>query len=65
MRHAPAGVEDRLWKVLRNRRLADLKFRRQVPIGPYIVDFVCLRHRVIIEADGPLHDEARDAARDA
>ena len=41
-----------------------LKVRRQVAIGPYIADFVCLERRLIFEADSPLHDDARDAARD-
>ena len=45
--------------------MADLKIRRQVPIGRYIADFVCLRHRLIIEFDGPFHDEEEDAIRDA
>jgi very-short-patch-repair endonuclease len=60
-RRAPAA-ERKLWEVLRDRRLADLKFRRQVPIGAYIADFVCHRHRLVVEADGPFHDD--DAARD-
>jgi len=64
MRRAPSATERLLWRLLRDRRLADLKFRRQVPIGPYVVDFLCLRHRLIVEADGPFHDDARDAARD-
>ena len=54
-----------LWKLLRGRQLEGFKFRRQVPIGRYVVDFVCLRHRLIIEADGPFHDEIRDSERDA
>ena len=54
-----------LWKLLRGRQLEGFKFRRQVPIGRYVVDFVCLRHRLIVEADGPFHDEIRDAERDA
>ena len=65
MRKAPVFTEGLLWKVLRDRRLEDLKFRRQVPIGPYVVDFLCLRHRIILEADGPWHDPERDAVRDA
>jgi very-short-patch-repair endonuclease len=65
MRHEPAFNERALWKLLRNRRLDDLKFRRQVPIGPYIVDFVCFGARLVVEADGPLHDPASDALRDA
>ena len=36
-----------------------------MPIGPYVLDFVCLRHRLVIEADGPFHDPVRDATRDA
>src|SRR4051812_35005817 len=63
-REAPI-TERRLWDLLRGRRLEGLKFRRQVPVGPYVADFLCLRHRLIVEADGPLHDPARDAVRDA
>jgi very-short-patch-repair endonuclease len=66
MRREPVLYERRLWKLLRDRRLDRLKFRRQFTIGRYIVDFVCLRHRLIIEADGPQHeDRAQDVARDA
>lgn len=43
-----------MWLVLRDRRLAGYKFRRQRPIGPYIVDFVSIRHRLVIEVDGSL-----------
>lgn len=65
MRREPALYERRLWAILRDRRLEGLKFRRQVVMGRYIVDFVCLRHRLIVEADGPHHDDrAHDAARD-
>src|ERR1700733_12089201 len=67
MRKAPAYHEAKLWKLLRDRRLEGLKFRRQVPLGPYIADFVSFRHRLIIEADGPAHlDRVEyDLARDA
>jgi very-short-patch-repair endonuclease len=65
MRREPVLYERRLWKLLRDRRLAGLKFRRQVVLGRYIVDFICFRHRLIVEADGPQHeDRAQDAARD-
>src|SRR5690606_25893594 len=66
MRREPSLFERRLWKVLRDRRLAGLKFRRQFVFeqGPYIADFVCFRHRLIVEADGPRHDPAKDAIRD-
>ena len=50
--------------MLRDRRLDGLKFRRQVPIGPYVLDFVCLSLRLIVEADGPFHDPDHDAHRD-
>src|SRR5690242_14094269 len=65
LRTEPTFNERSLWKLLRDRRLEGLKFRRQVAIGPYIVDFVCFAHRLIVEADGPMHDPASDAARDA
>jgi very-short-patch-repair endonuclease len=65
MRREPTFNERVLWKLLRNRRLDDLKFRRQVPIGPYIADFVCFGSRLVVEADGPLHDPVADAERDA
>lgn len=48
-------AEKRLWKELRARRLAGLRFRRQVPIGEFIVDFCCRRHKLIVEVDGGLH----------
>jgi very-short-patch-repair endonuclease len=66
MRHAPTEAEHRLWNLLRNRRFVQFKFRRQVPIGAYIVDFVCLSEKLIIEADGSQHAESRsDPVRDA
>ena len=65
MRRNPSAAERRLWKLLRDRKLEGLKFRRQVPIGTYFADFVCLSCRIIVEADGPLHDEEHDAKRDA
>ena len=53
-------------RLLRSRQLAGLKFRRQVPIGGYIADFVCLYPRVIVECDGDQHaDSVYDEARDA
>jgi very-short-patch-repair endonuclease len=65
LREQAPSIERLLWRLLRDRRLDGLKFRRQLPIGRYVADFVCLRHRLIVEADGPHHDEARDAERDA
>jgi very-short-patch-repair endonuclease len=66
MRAEPTDAERRLWYALRDRRMQALKFRRQAPIGPYIVDFLCVAHRLIVEADGSQHAESqRDAVRDA
>ncbi|MFZ5670654.1 MAG: endonuclease domain-containing protein [Pseudomonadota bacterium] len=66
MRREPVANERALWKLLRDRRLEGLKFRRQVPIGRYIADFVCFQHRLIVEADGPTHeDSVHDQTRDA
>src|ERR1700729_2031189 len=66
MRGAPTDSELRLWRLLRDRRLSGFKFRRQVPIGPYIVDFLCVSAKLVVEVDGSPHaeslpDEARDA----
>jgi 2-isopropylmalate synthase len=66
MRRAPTDAERKLWYALRDQRFQSVKFRRQAPIGPYIADFLCIEHRLIIEADGDEHAEsARDAVRDA
>ena len=57
-----------LWYALRSRRLESFKFRRQRPMGRYVVDFVCLEHMLIIELDGESHDEfnyAHDVQRQA
>jgi very-short-patch-repair endonuclease len=58
--------EKLLWGMLRGRRLASLKFRRQMPVGKYIVDFACVEHRLIVEVDGDSHDGryAQDSARE-
>jgi len=64
LRRTQPATERILWKLLRDRRLSDFKFRRQVPIGPYVVDFACFGRRLIVEADGPFHDPAADAVRD-
>jgi very-short-patch-repair endonuclease len=66
LRQAPPATERLLWALLRHRRLDGLKFRRQVPLGRYVADFLCLRHRLIVEADGPHHDDSpHDLERDA
>jgi adenine-specific DNA-methyltransferase len=55
MRHEPTDAERKLWFILRDRKLGGFKFRRQHPIGGYIVDFYCEEARVGVEADGGQH----------
>jgi very-short-patch-repair endonuclease len=66
MRSNPTQAEHRLWQLLRAKRLAGYKFKRQLPIDEYIVDFACIQRRLIIEADGGQHsDNWYDRNRDA
>lgn len=66
MRREPTEAERKLWHLLRDRRFSGFKFRRQVHVGRYIVDFVCPAKRLIVEADGGQHAEsAYDEVRDA
>jgi very-short-patch-repair endonuclease len=66
MRREPTEAEDRLWHELRGRRLDRIKFRRQVPVGRYVVDFVCLEAMLVVELDGSQHAEStHDMVRDA
>jgi very-short-patch-repair endonuclease len=55
LRGNQTDAEKLLWRHLRNRQLQGYKFRRQVPIGRYIVDFVCLSLKLVIELDGSQH----------
>ncbi len=57
LRSHQTEVEERLWYHLRAHRFMGLKFKRQKPIGCYIVDFVCVERRLIIELDGGQHAE--------
>jgi very-short-patch-repair endonuclease len=54
-RQFSTDAERRIWSALRDRRLSRYKFRRQHPIGRYVVDFVCIEHRLAIELDGGQH----------
>ncbi|MGC4030450.1 MAG: DUF559 domain-containing protein [Tepidisphaeraceae bacterium] len=60
MRQAPSDAERMLWYRLRSRQLGGLKFRRQVPIGPFIADFACDECKLIVEIDGLQHDDRID-----
>jgi len=65
LRSHMTDAETRLWYHLRSHRFLGLKFKRQKPIGPYIVDFVCLEHCLVIELDGSQHlQNERDQQRD-
>ena len=69
LRQRQTDAESLLWAMLRNRRLEGLKFRRQHPIGRYVLDFYCPDARLAVELDGEQHGEdvgqARDAEREA
>jgi very-short-patch-repair endonuclease len=66
LRKDMTDAERKLWSLLRNRRLIGLKFRRQVPVGPYVADFLSFEAHLIVEADGGQHaGSAHDAERDA
>ena len=65
MRRDPTEAERKLWSILRAGRMNGAKFKRQEQIGNYIVDFVCFRSKLIVEADGSQHaDSERDRVRD-
>ena len=65
LRSSMTDAERRLWYRLRAHRFDGHKFKRQVPIGPYIVDFACLGRKLVIEVDGGQHVESRsDITRD-
>jgi very-short-patch-repair endonuclease len=65
LRQNMTDAERRLWQRLRRRQLDGYKFRRQFPLGPFIVDFVCLEARLVIEVDGGQHQgNADDKVRD-
>jgi very-short-patch-repair endonuclease len=64
MRREMTEAEDKLWRQLRDRRLDRIKFRRQVPVGNFIADFLCAEARLIVEVDGSQHaDSAYDERR--
>jgi very-short-patch-repair endonuclease len=65
LRKAQTSAEQQLWQALRGGKLAGLKFRRQHPVGHFILDFYCAAHKLVIEVDGGVHDTQieYDAAR--
>jgi very-short-patch-repair endonuclease len=60
LRNSQTDAEKKLWLRLRDRRLGGFKFRRQVPIGPFFVDFCCADKNLIVEIDGGQHRTAKD-----
>ena len=64
LRKQPTPAERTLWHWLRHRYLGGYKFRRQHPVGPYVLDFYCAELRLCIEVDGGVHDEALRIVRD-
>ena len=56
--------ERRLWNLLKNRQFCNLKFKRQQPVGDYIVDFICKEAKIIIEIDGGQHNEPKNIEYD-
>lgn len=57
LRAHDTAAESRLWQALRNRQLGGWKWRRQVPVGTYVVDFLCIEARLVVELDGGQHAE--------
>jgi len=64
MRSMPTDAEHRLWQILRAKRFSGFKFRRQVPIDHYVVDFLCPARRLVVEVDGGQHGGSGDVKRD-
>jgi very-short-patch-repair endonuclease len=57
LRNEATDAERKLWQALRLRQIETQRFRRQVPIGPYVVDFLCPKARLVVELDGGQHAE--------
>ena len=64
LRRNQTEAEKRLWAYVRDKRLQGHKFNRQVPIGPFIADFLCFEAKLIVETDGATHGEAHEVAYD-
>ena len=64
MRRVMTPPEARLWVCLRGSRFRGLKFRRQHPVGPYIIDFYCAAATLAVEVDGRVHASEQQAAHD-
>jgi very-short-patch-repair endonuclease len=65
LRKGTTDTERLLWRHLRTKHMGELKFRRQQPIGPYIVDFVCFEKKIIVELDGGQHAQPEQKQNDS
>jgi very-short-patch-repair endonuclease len=65
LRRNSTNAESKLWQFLRNRQIEGHKFVRQEPIGPFFVDFVCRKSKLVVEIDGATHGEPEEIAYDA
>ncbi|MCY3717840.1 MAG: endonuclease domain-containing protein, partial [Chloroflexi bacterium] len=63
LRRNPTAAEHKLWQAIRKRQLDGRKFRRQVAIGAFVVDFYCSTERLVVEVDGPIHENQQTADR--
>ncbi len=63
-RKALTPPEARLWLYLKERKLRGLRFRKQHPVGPYILDFFCVEAALAVEVDGSIHEQPERAAHD-
>ena len=64
LRREQTDAEKLLWYCLRSRQLCDLKFRRQYPLGPYVLDFYCHEYKLGVELDGGQHYESAGIQHD-
>ena len=64
LRNDPTAAERKLWNRIRREQIDGFRFRRQVVLGPFIVDFACLEARLILEVDGATHSTETELARD-
>ncbi len=65
LREEMTDGEGKLWQALRGEQIRGMRFRRQHPIGRFILDFYCPKHKLAIEVDGAVHDEPNQAEYDA
>ncbi|HKX36038.1 MAG TPA: DUF559 domain-containing protein [Rhizorhapis sp.] len=64
LRANASEAEQKLWRLLKQKQLNGLRFRRQFPLGPFFADFVCLPARLVVEVDGSQHGDVSQAAHD-